>query len=41
MRNKLKVASFFSITRTGPYRITVTNANGCRATVGSRIDTLL
>ena len=31
---------FFPITRTGPYRLTVTDANGCRTTVEGRIDTL-
>ena len=32
--------SFFTITRMGPYRVTVTGGNGCRSTVESRIDTL-
>ena len=31
---------FFSINRTGPYRITMTDANGCRAVAERSIDTL-
>ena len=31
---------FFPITRTGPYRLTVTDTNGCRTSVESRIDTI-
>ncbi len=31
---------FFPVSRTGPYLVMVTGANGCRATVEGRIDTL-
>ena len=31
---------FFTITRTGPYRLMVTGGNGCKTTVEGRIDTL-